>query len=290
MPVKVILDTDIGSDIDDAVCLAYLLSQPDCDLLGITTVTGEPVRRAMMASALCKVTGSDVPIYPGEADPIEVEQAQKTAPQADVLDKWEHDVDFPIGEAIEFLSTTIRNNPGEVVLLTIGPLTNIGRLFRDHPDVPSLLKGLVMMCGNYVSNEPKMEWNSSGDPDATRIVFSAKPPYSRALGLNVTNRVWMKSEDVREKFSTPLLDPVLDFAEIWFRGSEVITFHDPLAAATIFDDTICSFMGGRVEVAMIEGKAHTLWSPDGDDSPHQVAVDVDVEGYFSHFFATLGVQ
>ena len=57
MPTKVLLDTDIGSDIDDAVCLAYLLAQPECELLGITTVTGEAEKRARMASALCKVAG-----------------------------------------------------------------------------------------------------------------------------------------------------------------------------------------------------------------------------------------
>jgi len=55
MPVKILLDTDIGTDIDDAVCLAYLLANPDCELLGITTVTGEPVKRAMLASALCRI-------------------------------------------------------------------------------------------------------------------------------------------------------------------------------------------------------------------------------------------
>ena len=70
MPTKVILDTDIGSDIDDAVCLAYLLAQPECELLGITTVTGEPVARAKMASALCRVAGVDIPIYPGAPDPL----------------------------------------------------------------------------------------------------------------------------------------------------------------------------------------------------------------------------
>ncbi len=57
MPVKVLLDTDIGSDIDDAVCLAYLLAQAECRLLGITTVSGEAGKRAMLASALCKVAG-----------------------------------------------------------------------------------------------------------------------------------------------------------------------------------------------------------------------------------------
>ena len=59
---KVILDTDIGSDIDDAICLAYLLSQPECDLLGITTVSGEVRERAKLASALCKTAGREVSI------------------------------------------------------------------------------------------------------------------------------------------------------------------------------------------------------------------------------------
>ena len=54
MPTKVLLDTDIGSDIDDAVCLAYLLANPACELLGITTVTGDTVKRASMASVCAR--------------------------------------------------------------------------------------------------------------------------------------------------------------------------------------------------------------------------------------------
>ena len=61
MTIKVLLDTDIGSDIDDAVCLAYLLAQPACELLGITTVSGQPEQRAQIASAICKVAERSVP-------------------------------------------------------------------------------------------------------------------------------------------------------------------------------------------------------------------------------------
>lgn len=64
--MKVLLDTDIGSDIDDAICLAYLLAHPDCDLVGIPTVSGEPVKRAMLASAVCKAAGK-VYNFPGAA-------------------------------------------------------------------------------------------------------------------------------------------------------------------------------------------------------------------------------
>lgn len=62
---KILLDTDIGSDIDDAVCLAYLLMQPECELMGITTVLGETDDRCRLASALCYAAGKDIPLYPG---------------------------------------------------------------------------------------------------------------------------------------------------------------------------------------------------------------------------------
>src|SRR5215207_6214463 len=103
MRQKVLLDTDIGSDIDDAVCLAYLLAQPQCDLLGITTVTGEADRRASIASAFCRAAGKDIPIYPGAEEPLIIPQLQPVAPQAQALTGLPHQIDFPRGEAVEFL-------------------------------------------------------------------------------------------------------------------------------------------------------------------------------------------
>ena len=64
--LKVLFDTDIGSDIDDAVALAYLLTQQRCELLGVTTVTGEADQRAEIASAMCRSVGrDDVPVHAG---------------------------------------------------------------------------------------------------------------------------------------------------------------------------------------------------------------------------------
>lgn len=85
--MKLLLDTDIGSDIDDAVCLAYLLAQPECELLGITTVSGEPEKRAMLASTLCKVAGKEPPILPGAAQPLLVQRAQTSASQSAALER-----------------------------------------------------------------------------------------------------------------------------------------------------------------------------------------------------------
>ena len=64
-PIRVIVDTDIGSDLDDALALAYLLSHPRCDLIGITTTTGQPVQRARLASTICHHAQRRIPIHAG---------------------------------------------------------------------------------------------------------------------------------------------------------------------------------------------------------------------------------
>jgi purine nucleosidase len=290
MSTKVLLDTDIGSDIDDAVCLAYLLAQPACELLGITTVTGEADRRAMLASALCHVAGKELPIFPGAEQPLLVAQRQPHAPQAAALSRWEHATAFPAGQAVEFLRQTIHQYPGEIFLLTVGPLTNVALLFGIDPEIPSLLKGLVMMCGvvtNYLAGTGPREWNAMLDPHATAMVYQARPPLHRSIGLDVTRQVQMPAADVRRRFEAGLLQPVRDFAEVWFERADQVTFHDPLAATTIFDESICGFERGRVEVELasprLQGFLH--WEPGAEPAPHQVALAVDPERFFEHFFA-----
>ena len=289
MAEKILLDTDIGSDIDDAVCLSYLLANPACELLGITTVTGEAVLRAQMASALCRVAGQDVPIYPGVETPLLVEQKQKAARQAAALGRWPHQEKFPGGQAVEFLRRTIHQNPGEVTLLTIGPLTNIALLLASDPEIPRLLKRLVMMCGIFTNRMPgagPLEWNALVDPHATAIVYHSPVSLHRSIGLDVTLQVTMPADEVRRRFQHPRLHPVLDFAEIWFQEASQVTFHDPLAATTIFDSDICAFQRGRVEVELASQKVNglTYWTAD-PAGPHEVAVGVDPAAFFAHYFS-----
>lgn len=289
MTQKLLLDTDIGSDIDDAVALAYLLAQPQCDLLGITTVSGEPEKRAALASAICRAAGKDIPIYPGRADPFLRKQWQPVCQQAEALDAWPHKTEFPKGQAVHFLRETIRAHPGEVTLLSIGPLTNIAALFVADPEIPALLKGLVSMCGLFTrkwGGVGPLEWNAMLDPHATAIVYREAPAGYRSIGLDVTLQVKMPAEEVRERFRAPRLLPVLDFAEVWFRQRKEITFHDPLAAATIFDPSICRFERGRVEVNLT-GKVlagRTVWKRDASGS-HEVALGVDPQRFFDHYFS-----
>lgn len=135
---KILLDTDIGGDIDDAVCLAYLLREPQCALLGVTTVCGESEKRAAVALA-----------------------------------RWPHRP-FERGDAPGFLYRKIRENPHEIVLIGIGNMTNIAALFRDHPDAPGLLRGLFIMNGYFGEAplpEPWYNWNAWADPLAAAAVF-----------------------------------------------------------------------------------------------------------------------
>ncbi len=292
--LKVILDTDIGSDIDDAVCLAYLLAQPRCDLLGITTVSGQVVERAMLASAQCTVAGrDDIPILPGIAQPLLGPQLQPEAPQAATLDRWPHRAEFPENEAIEWMRSTIRANPGEVTLLAVGPLTNVATLFTVDPEIPALLKALVLMAGSIATpagweqGSPYAEWNVRCDPHAAAIVYRARPPVFRSVGLDVTLQVHLPVAEARERFTAPLHAPVLDFTQVWSKdGATPMYFHDPLAAAALFEEGIVELRRGRVEVELTSPliAGATVWTPD-PEGPVEFAHSVDAEAFFTEYFS-----
>jgi purine nucleosidase len=290
MAVKLLLDTDIGNDIDDAVALAYLLAQPECELLGVTTVSGHAVERAKLVSALCRAAGVDIPIYPGTGEPLLIGQRQAECQQAAALAGWEHETEFPEGQAVEFLRRTIRANPGEVTLLTIGPMTNTALLFKTDPEAACQLKALVMMGGVFTNQLPgvgPLEWNVICDPHAAEIVYRTPVAVHRSVGLDVTRQVTMDAKEVRARFSAPLLQPVLAFAEVWFKSREVLTFHDPLAAATIFDQDICLFERGTVDVELASErlKGYTFFTPGGVEGPHEVALAVNRARFFEHYFS-----
>ena len=289
MSEKILLDTDIGSDIDDAICLAYLLNQPRCELLGITTVSGESDKRAMMASVICKMAGRpDIPIFPGTELPLLTPQKQPVAYQAERLSNWEHQSVFPKNEHIEFMRSTIKKYPGEVTLLGIGPMTNIALLFSIDPEIPSMLKQLVIMCGIFTYKTPLYtcltEWNASCDPYATAVMYNAPVKTIKSVGLDVTTHVTMPKSEFAEKVKeNNAFKPVVDFMSVK-NPDGFITFHDPLAATVIFDDTICGFQRGEIETdiesSRLKGLLYFTESPDGKN---EIALQVDSDKFFSHF-------
>jgi purine nucleosidase len=288
-PIPLLLDTDIGTNIDDALALAYLLVQRRCELLGITTVTGAPDERARLADAVCRAAGrDDVPIHAGANVPRVIEPEQITVPLAGVLPRWPHRRVFPAETAVDFLRETIRARPGEITLLAIGPLTNVAELFERDPEIPRLLGRLVTMGGVFDGPDGDLgspETNTRLDPHATDVVFRAGAAGHTCIGLNVTSRCRLSRDTCRQRLRGGVLDCIADMAELWFAERDAITFHDPLAAACVFVPDLCRYAGGRVDVrldhAVVEGVTEFRAASDG---PHAVAIDVDVDRFFAHYF------
>jgi len=290
--IPVILDTDIGSDIDDAVCLAYLLRQPRCELLGVTTVTGDVGQRAALAELVCEAAGRrDVPIHAGAPGPLLIGPGQPHVPQYEAIQERPHTRDWPSNTAIQFLRETIRSRPGEVTLLTIGPLTNAALLYATDQGIAPLLKQHVLMCGVFTAGNGhgpgSLEWNAMCDPIATAMSYAARPPASISIGLEVTTKCQLPADECRRRFRAigGPLGIVADMAEVWFRGRPEITFHDPLAAVTMFRPEVCTYQDGFVDVVITPPLAGlTRFTPSADPAPHRIAVDVDPEAFFAEYF------
>jgi purine nucleosidase len=289
--IPVLLDTDIGSDIDDAVALAYLLRQPRCELVGITTVTGDVVKRAALAQITCERTGkTNVPIHCGATTPLLWGPGQPAVPHYEMVKHHSHNLSRPQNSVVDFLRQTIRDRPGEITLLSIGPLTNIALLFALDPEIPSLLGGFVSMAGVFYQGKDRQEWNCLVDPIATGMVYnatgSAKIPNGHlSVGLDVTLECRMPADEVRSRFKPKPLDVVLEMAGSWFQHSQDITFHDPLAAALIFKPELCKYESGNIQVEVSNEKNRggitTLVAGTG----HRVAKTVDREKFFAEYFS-----
>lgn len=290
--LKVILDTDIGNDIDDALAVAYLLNQPRCELMGVTTVSAQPALRCEMVSAICRHVGrDDVPIHAGSGESLLIKRPQQAPPQALALGERPRRRNFAPATALEFMRQTIRTHPGEITLLAIGPMTNLALLFAADPEIPSLLKQVVLMCGRFF--QAGGEWNAINDPHASAIVYGngqqTRPPQHVSFGLDVTLQCAMEAAACRARFTARVLQPVRDFAEVWFHRAGHVVFHDPLAAACLFEPDLCRYRRGEVRVPLDGPTAGwTVFGEQPADGPHQVAVEVDDRRFLDHYFQIVG--
>jgi purine nucleosidase len=226
---KIVLDTDIGDDIDDAYALALIVSLPNAKLLGVTTTFGETQKRAELAAKLLHVYGrDDVPVYAGRVGSAKMGRQYTWA-------EGFRSPSLKSGEAVLFLKNTIDKNPGQVTLVGIGALTNIGDLLTRFPEVKPKIKRIVIMGGavylGYNNQAPPVpEWNIKCDPPAAKIVYGSGVPLVMA-GLEVTTMMQFDAERQKRLFAagTPMTDALAALTNIWGNGTP--TQFDAVAAA-----------------------------------------------------------
>ena len=233
--MKVLLDTDIGTDIDDAWALGYALKSPSFDLLGVTVTDADTPKRARLACKLLQRLGrTDVPVAVGR---------QTAAVPPDRIDyqfTWAEDFEAykPIETpAVDFLADTIRRNPNEVTLIAVGPLQNIGDLVRRHPDVVHLVKRVVLMSGsigaNAFSATAVAEWNVKLAIPEAQAVYAADWPLT-ILPLDTTTYLQLQDgeRETLRKAATPLSIALEALLRLWSdRPTSRMTLHDQTALA-----------------------------------------------------------
>ena len=232
---KVVLDTDIGTDIDDGWALGYALKSPIFELVGVTVTDGDTPQRARLACKLLHRLGrTDVPVAIGRQTPA------IPPDRVDYQFTWAEDFQAykPVATpAVEFLADLIRRNPNQITLIAVGPLHNIGDLVRQHPDVVPLVKRVVLMSGsvgpNAWSSSPVAEWNVKLAIPEAQAVYSAKWPLT-IVPLDSTTYVRLEDQEreTLRKAGMPLVVALEALLRLWADGpGSRMTLHDQLALA-----------------------------------------------------------
>lgn len=285
--IRYILDTDIGSDIDDAYALSLLLRQ-NVALAGITTVYGNAFQRAKIASKFLELYGrTDIKVYVGENYPGKqpLKKFEKTEDgQLQIMDYRHNEMsDCAVSAgAVDFILNTIRGNPLRVIILAIGPLTNLAAAIKKDRSTFLQTKEIVMMGGNF--NEVKAEWNIECDPEAAKIVFESGVPV-KTVGIELTKNCIFTKEiadfflNLKDKKDALLADMTREWIE---RYNCYPKMHDPLALSPLFDPEIIDYKNESVRVET-EGKlrAVTLVEDNGNSRGQiEYAVTADYDRFF----------
>lgn len=286
--MKILLDTDPGSDIDDAIAIAYLARHPDCELLGVTTVTGDVRKRAAIVEiVLDAFGGKNVPIAAGASDVLLYGPGQPEVPQFEFVADRSHHMDRPVDAGVALLREKIKEHAGEVTLLTIGPLTNIATLLLLDREIASSISHVVSMVGWFhfepADTSKGSEWNAECDPLASAIFFNRCTCPLTVVPLDTTLQCTMTRADFQERFAKSPHDVILKMATNWFKTTDRVIFHDPLAAVVAFNPDVCTYRTGSVTATNDNG--YTTLSGGG---AVRVADKVNVQAFFDEYFRVVG--
>ncbi|AMP02617.1 nucleoside hydrolase [Collimonas pratensis] len=254
---QVIVDTDIGDDIDDAFAVALLLNSPEFEILGFTTAWGDTGLRAQLLERLLRETGhGKIPVARGIATTSMTPFTQA---------RWAQRGSLPAqtAPAADFLLQQIRLHPGQITLIALGPLTNIGAAIARDPATFRQLKRVVLMGGSvrvgyrkseYVaSRPPDKEYNIAADTPAAQKLFSSGVPIvmmpldSTQVRLDAVERNALFGHgSALTDALTLLYHQWTDSYQPW--SSDTPTLFDVVPVAYLADQRICPTTALRIAV------------------------------------------
>jgi inosine-uridine nucleoside N-ribohydrolase len=277
----IILDTDIGSDIDDAFAVALIVNSPELELVGVTTVSGDTQARARLAAKLLWEAGPAwrrIPVYAGEPG----------KPQSMDQTRWAAGFSSPalhLNGAVDFLRTEINRRPGKITLITIGELTNVAALLKSDPSLAKKIKQIAMMGGSVArgyapDSKPDAEWNIKSNSEAAQVVFSSGVPLIVAP-LDVTGMLQLDAAARRRVFTqlTPLTNSLTLLYHLW--GNETPTLFDPMAVAMLIDPSLCETQQLALQV---DAQGYTRIAP-GKPANATVGMHTDPKKFFDFYLS-----
>lgn len=249
--VRIIIDTDIGDDLDDAFAIALALQSPEVQIDGITTAWGDTALRArLVRRLLLEAERADIPIAEGIRTQGKGQFTQaRWAEAGPALEQHLQGVDFLLKE--------IAAHPGQITLVAIGPLTNIGAAIDRDAATFRKLKRVVLMGGSirrryndlgYAPDRgPEPEYNILCDVAAAKKLFASGVPIfmmpldSTQLKLDEVLRGILFSQ------GTPLTDALALLYHEW--NQQTPTLFDVMALAYVIDPKLCPTQPMHIEVA-----------------------------------------
>ena len=236
---KIIIDTDPGHD--DALAIMLIEKSELFDILAITTVAGNSTIQNTTNNAryVLDLIDSTTPLYSGAPDPLKLKlvQANVHGPSGlagATITKQER----LTGDAVDQIISIIKNNPKEVTILALGPLTNLAEALQKDETIAPLIQEVVMMGGAIAvpGNKNRVaEFNIFVDPDAADIVFSA-PVKKTLVPLDACNDVFLTLDDFKLLKNSHLYKPIRAMMTHYIEGIRAFEnttgaiMYDPLAA------------------------------------------------------------
>jgi purine nucleosidase len=281
--IPVIIDTDLGDSIDDALALAFALHSPELDVRAVTTVIDDVEGKTRLAWKMLSIYNRrDIALAMGAPEPLMDPTMTTSSKEFQVLTRNDIIPDAARKRAADLIIDTVLQSRGKITIVAIGPLTNIALALKTDPRIKNAIERIVIMGGAYLSSES--EYNVRRDRAAAEIVFHSGVPIT-AVGLDVTSQCKVREKDLdRLRLSddpaSNFLIRLIDLAE-QETHDPTPTLYDPLAIAAVFRPDLLVMQAGSVDVPL-SGSGQTVFKPD-TSSKTQVAVKVDAPAFLDLF-------